>query len=137
VTSDALESMNDEIQRLANGRDEKSREIGVSDIQGVKERAAFEHDKVRFLQQSILASLDVKQNQIVKMFTIATAMFLPPTLIAMFYGMNFAVMPELSWEHGFPVSIGMTLVAALSLWYLLTRLVLSCCQLFRRAMPGL
>jgi Mg2+ and Co2+ transporter CorA len=51
--------------------------------------------------------------------------------------MNFAVMPELSWEHGFPVSIGMTLVAALSLWYLLTRLVLSCCQLFRRAMPGL
>lgn len=161
-----LESMNDEIERLTGGRDERGREIGVSDIQditlllneaeervsrclegqlmlaraarylrmevngddpdlaglidllgadiqGVKERAAFEHDKIRFLQQSILASLDVKQNQIVKVFTIITAVFLPPTLIATFYGMNFAVMPELSWTLGFPVSIGMTLIAAL------------------------
>lgn len=170
--SDSLETMNDDIQRLANGRDHKGREIGVSDIQdttfalndteelisrclegqlmlaraarylrmelngddpelaslvdlliadinGVKERAAFEHDKVRFLQQSVLASLDVKQNQIVKVFTIITAVFLPPTLIATFYGMNFAHMPELAWEYGFPVSIGMTLVAAfLPLWYI-------------------
>ncbi|MEV6521695.1 CorA family divalent cation transporter [Longispora sp. NPDC051575] len=170
--STALEAMNGEIERLSAGRDEKGREIGVTDIQattfalngteelvsrclegqlmlaraarylrmevngddpdlaslvdllgadiqGVKERAAFEHDKVRFLQQSILASLDVKQNQIVKVFTIITAVFLPPTLIATFYGMNFAVMPELTWEHGFPISIGMTLVAALlPLWYI-------------------
>jgi magnesium transporter len=83
------------------------------DINGVKEHAAFEHDSVRYLQNAILASLNVKQNQIVKVFTIITAVFLPPTLIASIYGMNFAVMPELSWEHGFPVSILLTLVAAL------------------------
>jgi magnesium transporter len=83
------------------------------DINGVKEHAAFEHDSVRYLQNAILASLNVKQNQIVKVFTIITAVFLPPTLIASIYGMNFAVMPELSWEHGFPVTILLTLVAAL------------------------
>ena len=83
------------------------------DISGVKEHAAFEHDSVRYLQNAILASLNVKQNQIVKVFTIITAVFLPPTLIASIYGMNFAVMPELSWDLGFPVSIMLTLVAAL------------------------
>ena len=62
----------------------------------MKEHAGFEHDKVRYLQQSVMTSLNMKQNQIVKVFTIITAVFLPPTLVATFYGMNFAVMPELS-----------------------------------------
>lgn len=88
-------------------------EVLVADIEGVKQHASFEHDKVRYLQQSIMTSLDVKQNQIVKVFTIITAVFLPPTLIATFYGMNFTVFPELNWKHGFPAAIGMTLVAAL------------------------
>jgi magnesium transporter len=57
--------------------------------------------------------LNIKQNQIVKVFTIITAVFLPPTLVATFYGMNFAVMPELSWEHGFIYSIILTLAGAL------------------------
>ena len=83
------------------------------DINGVKEHASFEHDTVRYLQNAVLASLNVKQNQIVKVFTIITAVFLPPTLIATFYGMNFSVMPELRWEHGFTMSICLTLVAAI------------------------
>lgn len=166
AVSVSLETMNDEIQRLTGGRDEKGREIGVSDVNetmlrlnemeeliarvqesqldlarcarylrsevgnrdtelrtevemvqadiiGVKEHATFEHEKVRYLQQSVMTSLGVKQNQIVKVFTIITAVFLPPTLVATFYGMNFAVMPELTWKWGFTVTIGMTLAAAL------------------------
>jgi magnesium transporter len=85
----------------------------ISDIEGVKQHASFEHDKVRYLQQSVMTSLNVKQNQIVKVFTIITAVFLPPTLVATFYGMNFAVMPELAWEHGFTATIIQTLLAAL------------------------
>lgn len=85
----------------------------ISDIQSVKEHAGFEHDKVRYLQQSVMTSLNVKQNQIVKVFTIITAVFLPPTLVATFYGMNFAVMPELAWTHGFTATIVLTLLAAL------------------------
>lgn len=91
----------------------------ISDIQSVKEHAGFEHDKVRYLQQSVTASLNAKQNQVVKVFTIITAVFLPPTLIASLYGMNFAVMPELSWKWGFVFTIGLTLGAALlPLWYI-------------------
>ena len=85
----------------------------VADIDGVEQHAGFEHDKVRYLQQSVMTWLDVKQNQIVKVFTIITAVFLPPTLIATFYGMNFTWMPELDWQHGFLATTVMTLVAAL------------------------
>ncbi len=85
----------------------------LSDIGSVKERAGFEHDKLRYLQNSVMTSLNVKQNQIVKVFTIITAVFLPPTLVATFYGMNFAVMPELAWKHGFAVTIVLTLLSAL------------------------
>ena len=87
--------------------------ILIADIDGVKQHAGFEHDKIRYLQQSVMTWLDVKQNQIVKVFTIITAVFLPPTLIATFYGMNFTWMPELDWQHGFLVTTLMTLVAAL------------------------
>lgn len=85
----------------------------ISDIASVKEHAGFEHDKVRYLQNSVMTSLSVKQNEIVKVFTIITAVFLPPTLVATFYGMNFAVMPELEWKHGFAFTILLTLLAAL------------------------
>lgn len=83
------------------------------DINGVKEHALFEHDSVRYLQNAVLSSLNIKQNQIVKVFTIITAVFLPPTLVASIYGMNFAVMPELAWIHGFPAAIGLATLAAL------------------------
>lgn len=85
----------------------------IQDVNGVKEHAAFEHDKVRYLQNSVVGLLNIKQNQIVKVFTVITAVFLPPTLVATFYGMNFAVMPELSWKHGFTMSIILTFAAAL------------------------
>lgn len=84
----------------------------VADVEGVKEHAGFEHDKVRYLQQAIMTSLDVKQAQIVKVFTIITAVFLPPTLIASFYGMNFTHMPELDRPYGFTLTVLLTLVAA-------------------------
>ncbi|WP_447726775.1 CorA family divalent cation transporter [Sphingomonas koreensis] len=106
----------------ADGSDSELRgqiETLISDIQSIKEHAGFEHDKVRYLQQSVMTSLNVRQNQVVKVFTIITAVFLPPTLIATFYGMNFSVMPELSWEWGFTATILLTLLAALlPLWYI-------------------
>lgn len=85
----------------------------AADVAGVKEHAYFEHEKVRYLQNGVTNILNIKQNQIVKIFTIITAVFLPPTLVGTFYGMNFAVMPELSWEYGFIYSMGLTLTAAI------------------------
>jgi len=85
----------------------------AEDVAGVKEHAYFEHEKVRYLQNAVTNILNIKQNQIVKVFTIITAVFLPPTLVGTFYGMNFAVMPELAWEYGFIYSMGLTVSAAL------------------------
>lgn len=72
----------------------------LSDIQGGRRHAQFQHAKVRNVQQSLMTTLDLKQNQIIKVFTIVTAVFTPPTLIAGFYGQNFAYMPELSIPWG-------------------------------------
>jgi magnesium transporter len=55
----------------------------------------------------------MQQNQIVKVFTILTAVFLPPTLVGTMYGMNFSFMPELSWKWGFPVTILLTFLSAI------------------------
>jgi magnesium transporter len=83
----------------------------IADVDAVKEHAGFEHDKLRYLQQSMMTRLGVKQNRIVKVFTIIAAVFLPPTLIATSYGMNVTWMPELEWEVGL-LAIPMMLVAA-------------------------
>ncbi|MDQ3188084.1 MAG: magnesium transporter CorA [Pseudomonadota bacterium] len=94
----------------------------AGDVAGTKEHAAFQHEKVRYLQTALTNILNIKQNEIIKVFTIVTAVFLPPTLIGTLYGMNFAVMPELSWEYGFIYSMGLTLGAAiLPLWYIKRR----------------
>lgn len=85
----------------------------IADVSGVKEFAFFEYEKVRYLQNAVTNIMNIKQNQIVKVFTIITAVFLPPTLVGTFYGMNFAVMPELAWKHGFLYSMILTLAAAL------------------------
>ncbi|HVE90502.1 MAG TPA: CorA family divalent cation transporter, partial [Burkholderiaceae bacterium] len=94
----------------------------AGDVAGTKEHAAFQHEKVRYLQTAVTNILNIKQNEIIKVFTIVTAVFLPPTLIGTLYGMNFAVMPELSWQHGFIYAMCLTLGAAiLPLWYIKRR----------------
>lgn len=85
----------------------------AADVAGIKDHLAFEHDKVRYLQQASMGILNMQQNQIVKVFTILTAVFLPPTLVGTMYGMNFAYMPELSWKWGFPATILLTFLSAI------------------------
>jgi magnesium transporter len=92
------------------------------DVAGTKEHAAFQHERVRYLQTAVANILNIKQTEIIKIFTIVTAVFLPPTLIGTLYGMNFAVMPEFSWKYGFIYSMVLTLSAAiLPLWYIKRR----------------
>src|SRR5688572_17024810 len=94
----------------------------AGDVAGTKEHAKFQHERVRYLQTAVTNVLNIKQNEIIKVFTIVTAVFLPPTLIGTLYGMNFAVMPELSWQHGFIYAMCLTVGAALlPLWYIKRR----------------
>jgi magnesium transporter len=62
--------------------------------------------------------INIKQNQIIKTFSIAAVVFLPPTLVASLYGMNFKMMPELEWTYGYPLAIGLMILAGIApYWY--------------------
>ena len=63
------------------------------------------------------AELDIRQNRIMKILTIVTTVFLPLSLVAGWYGMNFTGMPELEWDYGYPaVIVGSAIVVLLTLW---------------------
>ncbi|WP_417828123.1 magnesium/cobalt transporter CorA [Thalassospira sp.] len=100
-------------------KDAKARlKILSRDIVSITEHANFIANKVTFLLDATLGMISLEQNNIIKIFSVAAAAFLPPTLIASIYGMNFEFMPELGWEYGYPVAIGlMVLSAVLPLLY--------------------
>lgn len=94
-------------------------ERSTHEIANVQQYASHAHERMSAMQQSITAMLEVKQHEIVKVFTIITAVFLPPTLIATFYGMNFENMPALATQHGFLITSLVTFIAAvIPLWYI-------------------
>ncbi|MBR6520729.1 MAG: magnesium and cobalt transport protein CorA, partial [Paludibacteraceae bacterium] len=78
----------------------------------------FSFDRLEYLQDTFLGLVNIQQNKIIKIFTVVNVIFLPPTLIASMYGMNFDKMPELSWAYGYPFAIGlMILTVVLILLY--------------------
>ena len=99
--------------RRSSGYAEQDYSTLLSDIQGGRRHARFQHAKVRNVQQSLMTTLDLKQNQIIKVFTVVTAVFTPPTLIAAYYGQNFANMPELALPWGEWFVMGTTAIFAL------------------------
>jgi magnesium transporter len=65
--------------------------------------------------------IDIEQNRTIKIFSIAAVIFLPPTLIASVYGMNFEVMPELGWPFGYPLALALMAVSVAVTWWLFRR----------------
>jgi len=82
------------------------------DIASLSEHANFLSTKFNFILEATLGMVNIEQNNIIKIFSVAAVIFLPPTLVASIYGMNFQFMPELSWKYGYLFSIGMILTAA-------------------------
>jgi magnesium transporter len=88
------------------------------DAESLGDHVSFLSQKITFLLDASLGMIAIEQNNIIKIFSIAAGVFLPPTLIASIYGMNFKVMPELSWELGYPLAGVLMLASALlPLWY--------------------
>lgn len=83
------------------------------DVQSLSEHAAFISGNIAFLLDASLGLINVEQNAIIKIFSIASVVFLPPTLVASLYGMNFRVMPELDWTFGYPFAIVLMVVSAI------------------------
>jgi magnesium transporter len=84
----------------------------LSDIDALLPHNNYLFEKVNFLLQAAQGFINIEQNQIIKIFSVAAVAFLPPTLIASIYGMNFHHIPELDWGWGYPVSLGLMLVSA-------------------------
>ena|SRR3990167_5061507 len=82
------------------------------DIKSLRDHVSFLSNKVIFLLDATLGMVNIEQNNIIKIFSIAAVALLPPTLIASIYGMNFAYMPELNWKWGYPFSILLMIIAA-------------------------
>ena len=75
------------------------------DAVALGDHASFMSNKVTFLLDATLGLINLEQNQIIKIFSVAAVIFLPPTLVASIYGMNFEHMPELVWQFGYPMAI--------------------------------
>jgi magnesium transporter len=84
----------------------------ISEIDALLPHNNYLFEKVNFLLQAAQGFINIEQNQIIKIFSVAAAAFLPPTLIASIYGMNFDFMPELHWEYGYLLSIGVMVISA-------------------------
>ncbi|MGC4407954.1 magnesium transporter CorA family protein [Rhizobium sp. ST-5] len=85
----------------------------VRDLQSLGEHAAFVANNITFMLDASLGLINVEQNAIIKIFSIASVVFLPPTLVASIYGMNFEVMPELAWNFGYPMALFAMLLSAI------------------------
>lgn len=86
--------------------------IMSKDLGSLIEYSEFLFERLEYMQDTLLNYLNTEQNQIIKIFTVMSVVFLPPTLIASIYGMNFQHMPELHHELAYPIALGAMITSA-------------------------
>ncbi|MHA4867891.1 magnesium/cobalt transporter CorA [Duganella sp. PWIR1] len=101
--------------RLLNSEQfEEARQI-LRDIESLDGHTSFLFDKINFLMDATVGFININQNKIIKIFSVASVAFLPPTLIASIYGMNFkGWFPELDWNMGYPFALGLMITSAIA-----------------------
>src|ERR1700681_2519297 len=82
------------------------------DVTSLTDHASYLSNKITFVLDAMLGVVNLEQNNIIKLFSVMAVVLMPPTLIASIYGMNFKIMPELEWTHGYPMALIMMLMAA-------------------------
>ena len=88
------------------------------DVASLSDHVSYLGNKVTFLLDAMIGVMSVEQNNIIKLFSVAAVVLMPPTLIASIYGMNFKHMPELDWTFGYPLALVLMLIAAiLPYWF--------------------
>lgn len=100
-------------EELAKAGESNRVQATLGDIDSLLSDCAFIFDKTGFLTNSAIGTISIQQNNIIKLFSVAAVMFLPPTLVASIYGMNFRHMPELEWMAGYPMSLVLMALAAI------------------------
>ncbi|HCT7806384.1 TPA: magnesium transporter CorA [Escherichia coli] len=107
-----IEQLADEIENIYSDL-EQAREI-LRDIESLLPHNESLFQKVNFLMQAAMGFINIEQNRIIKIFSVVSVVFLPPTLVASSYGMNFEFMPELKWSFGYPGAIIFMILAGLA-----------------------
>jgi len=92
---------------------EQARQI-LRDIDSLDSHTAFLFDKINFLMDATVGFININQNKIIKIFSVASVALLPPTLIASIYGMNFRHMPELDQPWGYPFALGLMVASVVA-----------------------
>ncbi|MDD5210875.1 MAG: magnesium/cobalt transporter CorA [Sulfuricurvum sp.] len=95
--------------------------IMLKDIKSLVDYTDFNFQRLDYLQNVFVGLLSIQQNKVIKIFTIVNVIFLPPTLIASIYGMNFQIMPELNWEYGYLLSVFMMIASSILPIYIFKR----------------
>jgi len=90
---------------------EEARQI-LRDLDSLDSHTAFLFDKINFLMDATIGFININQNKIIKIFSVASVALLPPTLIASIYGMNFQHMPELQQAWGYPAALVLMVLSA-------------------------
>jgi magnesium transporter len=88
------------------------------DITSLVEHTSFLFERLEYLQNTILGLVNTEQNKIIKLFTVVSVIFMPPTLIASMYGMNFKYIPELDWKIGYPLAIVLMISSSVIILFL-------------------
>ncbi len=104
----ALESSNHKPSKDAR----QKTKVLQRDVASLSDHATFLANKINFLLDATLGLINLEQNQIIKIFSVAAVVFLPPTLVASIYGMNFKFQPELEWTFGYPMALGLMIASA-------------------------
>jgi len=88
------------------------------DVASLTDHASYLSGKITFVLDALLGVVNLEQNNIIKLFSVMAVVLMPPTLIASIYGMNFKIMPELEWTHGYPMALVLMLMAAIVPYYI-------------------
>lgn len=91
----------------------------IKDVNSLINHADFSTQRLDYMQDTALGLINIEQNGVTKIFTVAALFFMPPTMVASIYGMNFRVMPELEWEYGYLFAFGLMILFSLAtfLWF--------------------
>jgi len=85
----------------------------IADVRALSDHSNFVGDNLTFLLDASLGLINLEQNLVMKIFSVFAVVFMPPTLIAGIYGMNFEHMPELAWLYGYPFALALILASAI------------------------
>lgn len=103
--------------REFEGDDYERLRIVIKDINSLIDHANFTFQRLEYLQNTFMGLVNIEQNKIIKIFTVASVIFMPPTLIASIYGMNFEHISAFKWEYGFTFSMALMVISSLGTLY--------------------